>query len=116
ESPLTPEASRSLLEKIHGRIGESELRVPLLREEGVPRRHLRRERGRGKRLYRLTAAAAAVILLLAGTAAWYFRPVRLRVPAPGQVCLLEARTGEGERKEVELPDGTRAWLSPASRL
>jgi transmembrane sensor len=51
-------------------------------------------------------AAAAVVLLAAGTGFWYWQSGR---PT-------EYLTGVGERRSVTLPDGSEVILAPASRL
>lgn len=52
-------------------------------------------------------AVAALVVLLAGAGWWYFGE---KSPA------VAYRTGEGETKDVSLPDGTKVDLEPATRM
>ncbi|GAA0525443.1 FecR family protein [Chitinophaga japonensis] len=57
------------------------------------------------------AAAAAVLLLLAG-AAWWYRAGR----GPAELRQQTLVTQAGQHRQLELADGTKVWLSPASTL
>lgn len=63
-------------------------------------------------LFRQMAAAAAVVLLVAG--AYLYRLPLLDLVNP--VKQVQVYCARGERKQVQLPDGTKVWLSPASTL
>ncbi|MGN8069656.1 FecR family protein [Mucilaginibacter sp. SG564] len=62
------------------------------------------------KLWRNLAAAAAVVFVI-GTAALYRTPI-LNLVDP--VKQLQLTTNPGEYKQIQLPDGTRIWLSPAT--
>lgn len=62
--------------------------------------------------FRHVAAAAAVLLILTGL--FFFRSTLWNVISPVQQ--LESITMHTERRQLELPDGTRVWLSPNSKL
>jgi len=72
-----------------------------------------RQRGRIPRMRRWTAAAA-VILVIAGAAVWYFRGDRspFRVRYADKVL----KVGNGGRSKLILSDGTVVWLNAGSRL
>ncbi len=66
-----------------------------------------------RRIWWRRIAAAAVLLLLAGTI-WIYLAQWRKMPAdvmPAQIV-----TAPGQYMQLKLPDGTRVWLSPSSLL
>jgi ferric-dicitrate binding protein FerR (iron transport regulator) len=63
----------------------------------------------------MRAAAAVVLLAGATTIASYFL-VNYKTSAPVVVAMREISTARGERRDVELPDGSRVTLAAESRL
>jgi len=61
---------------------------------------------------RWVSVAAAVLIVTASVL--FFRET-MRTTAP-QVHLLEAHSGPGKRRQLNLADGTKVWLGPGSRL
>lgn len=58
-------------------------------------------------------AAAAVVLLAVGLALFYQRGITNLVNPVQQVA---ANCKAGEHRQISLPDGTKVWLSPSSRI
>ena len=128
ERLLTENPSYSLL----GEIVESLKGSPEHFERNIPEEELagsgwRRLAGRLKevvtmeerRLSRMPrirrwAAAAAVILVVGGTSAWYF--LGDRHPSRVQVADRVLNVGNGHRSKIILSDGTAVWLNAGSRL
>lgn len=69
--------------------------------------------GRKRPVFRLPLkAAAAAAMIILGVSLWiYYQHISV-----SPVSYKEASTQKGERKEIRLADGTKVWLSPASRL
>lgn len=64
------------------------------------------------KLWRRLVSAAAVLLILSGLYLYRSDLSELVAPSPAQQLLSAA----AERKQVSLPDGTKVWLSPNSKL
>ena len=64
------------------------------------------------KLWRHLVSAAAVLLILSGLYLYRSDLSKLVAPAPAHRLLIAA----AERKQVSLPDGTKVWLSPNSKL
>lgn len=67
--------------------------------------------GKGRYGFRVVAAAAVVLIV---TGLFFFRSTVWNAISP--VHQLESTTLHTERRQLELPDGTRVWLSPNSKL
>lgn len=80
-------------------------------EQGLTPPFLPQER-KTVQLWRRLVSAAAVLLILSGLYLYRSDLSRLVAPAPAHQLL----TATAERKLVNLPDGTRVWLSPNSKL
>lgn len=64
------------------------------------------------KLWRRLVSTAAILLILSGLYLYRSDLSRLITPAPAHQLL----TAAAERKQLSLPDGTRVWLSPNSKL
>lgn len=86
-------------ENIFGRIAAQMGPLPLSTRKIIP-------------MWRKMAAAAAVLLII-GFAALYSNAIRNMVSPVHEIQLI---SNASQHRQVKLPDGTRVWLSPATKI
>lgn len=93
-------------------IPETGLIPPFLSKENIPVRDIPVRPLYTKRIFRQLVAAAAILIVF--TTAYLYRSDLNQVINPVHQLTLFSKNGE--RKQLQLADGTKVWLSPNSKL